>query len=140
MEAVAAAASLITLIELSAKITYTCVQYSRAVKDAANDISRLHKEVKSLQEVLEQVRQLLNGPHAAKLSASQAMNDAIKDSKTELHNLDQRLAPNKPRKIMSLVNSRALKWPFKAAEVDKFLAQLERCKQSILLALQADQT
>jgi small-conductance mechanosensitive channel len=140
MEAVAAAASLITLIELSAKITSTCVQYSRAVKDAANDISRLYKEVKSLQEVLEQARQLLNGPHAAKLPASQAMNDAIKDSKTELHNLDQRLAPSKSRKFMSLVDSRALKWPFKAAEVDKFLTQLGRCKQSISLALQVDQT
>ena len=140
MEAVAAAASVITLIELSAKIISTCAKYSRAVQYAANDISRLLKEVKSLQEVLERVRQLLNGPHTAKLSASQAMNDAIKDSETELYNLDQRLAPSKPRKIMSWVNSRALKWPFKAAEVDKVLVQLERCKRSISLALQVDQT
>jgi hypothetical protein len=140
MEAVAAAASVITLIELSAKITSTCVQYSRAVNDAVDDIGRLHKEVKSLQDVLEQVRQLLNGPYAAKLSASQAMNDAVKDSETELYNLDQKLAPSKPRKIMSLVNSRALKWPFRTAEVDKLLIHLERCKQSISLALQVDQT
>jgi hypothetical protein len=138
MEAAEAAASVITLIELSAKIASTCVQYSCALRDAANETGRLHKEVKSLHDVLEQVRQLLNGRHAAKLSASQAMNDAIKDSETELYNLDQRLAPSKLRKIMSLVSSRALKWPFRAAEMDKFLVHLERCKQSISLALQVD--
>jgi hypothetical protein len=139
MEVVGAAASVATLIELSAKIIATCVQYSHAVKNAAKDISRLHQEVKSLLKILEQVRQLLNGPQAAKLSASQAMDDAIKDSETELYDLDRRLAPSKPRKIMSLVNIRGLKWPFKAAEVDKFLVHLERCKQSISLALQVDQ-
>jgi hypothetical protein len=63
------AASVIAVIELSAKIASICVQYSREVKHAAEDIGRLQGEVKSLQYVLQNVKQLLDGCNRARLSA-----------------------------------------------------------------------
>ena len=139
MEAVGAVASVVTLIELAAKIGSACVQYLRAAKDAANDISRLQKEVKSLQDLLEQVKQLVDNPKATRLAACQAMKDGIEVCKSELQGLNQKLSPSKTRRLMSRVNGQVLKWPFKSAEVDRLLDHLERCKQSMTLALQVDQ-
>ncbi|KIX09433.1 uncharacterized protein Z518_00513 [Rhinocladiella mackenziei CBS 650.93] len=140
MEAVGAAAGVVALIELAAKISSACGQYLGAVKNATKDINRLRKEVQELQGLLEQVHQHLDGPNAARLAASRVMKDAIETCRSELPVLNQRLTPTRARKLISRVNVQALKWPFETADVDKFLRRLERCKQSILLALQVDQT
>jgi benzoyl-CoA reductase/2-hydroxyglutaryl-CoA dehydratase subunit BcrC/BadD/HgdB len=140
METVGAAAGVAAAIELAAKIGSACGQYLVAVKHAAKDINRLQKEVKELQGVLEQVNRLLDGPDATRLAASRAIRDGIETCKSELQALNQKLSPSKTRKLMSRVNIQALKWPFQTADVDKILHQLERCKQSISLALQVDQT
>jgi Fungal N-terminal domain of STAND proteins len=139
MEAVGAAASVVTLIELAAKIGSACVHYSRAVKDAAKDISRLQKEVTSLQHLLEQVKQLLDVPDTTGLATSREMKDGIEACETELQALNRKLTPKKTRKAASWFSSRALRWPFETADVDKILYQIDRCKQSITLALQVDQ-
>jgi hypothetical protein len=140
MEGLGAAANVIAVVDLCAKVASFCYQYSLAVKDAKNDITRLQGEVKSLRDVLGEVQQLLNGPDSAKLSASQKLLEALKDGFSQLKTLDERLNPGKARKAMSRMGVRALKWPFESKEVDKVINGLEKCKQTVSLALQIDQT
>lgn len=140
MEGLGGAASVITVIELSAKVASVCVQYSRGVKHAAEDIDRLQGEVKSLQDVLQHVKQLLDGSNGAQMSASPRLSKEIDGSRSELTALDQRLNSSKSRKAMRRVGFRALKWPFESKAVYEIIGRLERRKQSISLALQVDQT
>jgi hypothetical protein len=140
MDALGAAASVIAVVELSAKVVSVCVEYSRAIKNATKDIDLLLNELKSLQDVLEKVKQLLDGPNGSRLSASQSLRNGLDSSGSELKTLDQKLEPSISRKRMSRIGLRALKWPFETEEVNKVLGRLERCKQAISLALQLDQT
>jgi uncharacterized protein YaaN involved in tellurite resistance len=134
------AANVIAVIELSAKVASACLEYSHAVKNAAKDVDRLQSEVKSLQDVLQNVKQLLDGFNGAKLSASLGLSKEIDGCRSELSALDQRLNPRKSRKAMSRGGIRALKWPFESKAVYDIIDRLERRKQSISLALQVDQT
>ncbi|EON63738.1 hypothetical protein W97_02966 [Coniosporium apollinis CBS 100218] len=140
MEPLGVTANIIAIVDLSAKIASLCVQYSLAVKDAKNDIERLRGEVNSVADVLREVERLLHRPDSAQLSASQKLRDALKDCFTQLIELKKGLDPGKTRKAMSRFGVRALKWPFESKEVDKVVRNLERCKQTVSLALQVDQT
>jgi hypothetical protein len=140
MEGLGAAVNIIAVVEFCAKVTSSCHQYSLAVKDAKNDITRLQGEVNSLRDVLGEVQQLLDDPDSAKLSASQKLLEALRDGFSQLKNLDERLNPGKTRKAMSRTGVRALKWPFESKEVDKAIKGLEKCKQTVALAIQVDQT
>jgi uncharacterized protein YaaN involved in tellurite resistance len=135
MEGLGAAVSVIAIIELSAKVASVCVEYSRAVKNAAKDVNRLLNKLKSLQDVLQKVKQLLDGLNGPRLSASQSLRKSLDSSGSELKTLDQKLEPSVSRKRMSRIGLRALKWPFETEEVNKVLGRLERCKQAISLAL-----
>jgi uncharacterized protein YaaN involved in tellurite resistance len=140
MEGLGVAANVIAVIELSAKVASVCLEYSHAVKNAAKDIDRLQSEVTSLQDVLQNVKQLLDSFNSAKLSASPRLSKEIDGCKSDLTVLDQRLNPSKSRKAMSRVDFRALKWPFESKAVNKIIGRLERRKLSISLAFQVDQT
>src|SRR5579871_1790510 len=97
MEGLGAAANVIAVVDLCAKVASFCYQYSLAVKNAKNDIARLQGELKSLRDVLGEVQHLLDGPDSAKLSASQKLHEAIKDGFSQLKTLDERLNPGKAR-------------------------------------------
>ena len=140
MDGVGAAASVIAVVELSAKIALLCVQYSLNVKHAKTDIERLRGEVNSVTDLLRRVEQLLQGPDNTQLTTSQKLRDALRDCSLRLTELKTKLDPGKTRKAMSNFGIRALKWPFESKEVEKIINDLERCKQTISLALQVDQT
>lgn len=134
------AASVIAVVELSAKIALLCIQYSRTVKHAKDDIERLGGEVNSVTALLQAVERLLQNPDNTQLSTSLKLHGALKDCFSQLAQLNTTLNPGKTRKLMSSVGVRALKWPFESKEVEKAINNLERCKQTISLALQVDQT
>jgi hypothetical protein len=50
MDAVGVAASIIGIVELAAKLASVCLEYSRAVKNAQEDINRLCIELKKSPE------------------------------------------------------------------------------------------
>lgn len=140
MEGLGVAASVIAVVDLSAKVTSLCLQYSLAVKGAKNDITRLRAEVKNLEKAVGDVQYLVDGPDGAKLSASQKLLEAVHDCFTQLKTVEKRLDPGKTGKAMSRLGIRALRWPFESKEVDKVIRELERCKGTVSLALQVDQT
>lgn len=143
MEGISGAASVIAVIEISAKITSLCIQYSVAVKNAKKDIQHLQRKVSDIKDVLEEVKRLLNGRDKSLLSATHKLSDSLSNSLKEcflqLQELNTRLEPGKTRKVMSRIRIRDLQWPFTSKEVEKLVASLEGYEQTYTLALQKDQ-
>lgn len=140
MDGLSAAASLIAVIEISAKIASLCFQYSSAVKDARKDIERLERKVADLKGVLGGVKQLLDERDKSRLSAAGELAGSLNDCFLRLERLKTQLDPENTHKAMSRLGVRALKWPFTSKEVEKIVDDLERYKQTFILALQVDQT
>ena len=134
------AASALAVIELSAKVATLCLQYSNDVKGARDDIARLQKEITNLQALSESVKGLLDGPHKERLEASQQLRDNLNGSRLQLERLNNELTPSKERQVMRRVGLRALKWPFKAQDVEDEVKSLGRSMRHISDTLQVIQT
>jgi hypothetical protein len=135
MDGLSGAASVIAVVDLSAKIASRCFQYSVAVKNAKEDIGRLRGEVSRIGDVLGGAKKLLEGPEEMCLLTSQTLSDSLKGCSVQLEKLNRRLELSNTRKAMSRLGVRALKWPFTSKEVEKIVADLERYKQTFSLAL-----
>ena len=140
MDGLSGAASVVAVIDLSAKIIALCFQYSTAVKDARKDIVRLQRKVNDIKDVFEQVRQLLDGRDKTLPLPTHDLSNSLKECLLQLEELITQLEPGKTRKAMSRIGVRALKWPFTSKEVEKLVASLESYEQIYTLALLTDQT
>lgn len=140
MESLSAAASVIALIEISAKITSLCFQYSVSVKNAKKDIECLQGKVSNISNVFEQVQQLLDGRDEMEPDLPGSLKECLLQVEKQLKNLKTQLEPGKTRKAMSQIGVRALKWPFSRKEVEKLVASFESYEQICTLALLTDQT
>jgi hypothetical protein len=139
MDGLSSAASVLAVVDMSAKVATLLFQYSKEVKNAKEDIGRVQLQVNSLKVASESVKQHLNGPDGAKLEASQKLLAALHQGFSQLKSLEQRLHLSKERKAMSRFGIRALKWPFHGKDVEKTIQHLSTCKQAISVALQVDQ-
>ncbi|KAL5627309.1 hypothetical protein BROUX41_003462 [Berkeleyomyces rouxiae] len=140
MEAIGAVANVVAVIDLSAKVGLLCFQYGKDVKNAATEIARLRKEVVSLQKITAQVQTVLESPNAQKLKDSKRLDDVLKQSHTQLTELDQRLKPKTTSKAMRRLGLRALKWPLQRGEVEGLVEGLRGYNQIISQILQVHQT
>lgn len=140
MEGLGVAASIIAVVDLSAKIASLCLQYTKDVKHAKDDITRLCRQVIELGNTLHSVQQLLDSPDGARLKASRRLVVAIQDSRSLLRDLHATLCPKTARQATSRLGFRFLKWPFQSKDVDKIVQDLGQCMQIISLVLQVDQT
>ncbi|RYP13088.1 hypothetical protein DL765_007037 [Monosporascus sp. GIB2] len=139
-EAVGLAASVIAIIDLSAKVANLCFQYSTAVGNARADITCLRTRLDDIGTSLQGVRHLLDGQNYQELATSRELVDSLNGCTSELAQLQSRLDPGKAHKAMRRVGLRALKWPFDSKEVSGIVSSLEHYKQTIMLCLQVDQT
>lgn len=140
VEAVGLAASIIAIVELTAKVGKLCYEYGNAVKDAPKDIRRLQNQLKGLGVTLVGAQKLIQGPNGSVLATSETLLESLDDCGEELENLRARLDDGKPSKTMRRLGMRSLKWPFQRKEVDTIITHLERYGSSIHSALQVDQT
>jgi hypothetical protein len=140
MDGLSGAASVIAVIDISAKIASLCYQYSVAVKDAKDDIERVQRMVSDITHILEKIKQLLNSQDKTRLSTTQGLFNSIEQCLKELKSLETKLDAGKTRKTMSRFGLPALKWPFSSKQVDKIVLNLEGYEQTFSLALQVDQT
>jgi hypothetical protein len=140
MDGLSGAASVIAVIDIAAKIVSLCFQYSKAVKDAKDDVERVQRKVGDITHTLEQIMQLLDGPDKTRLPTTQGLFSSLAKCLKELENLQVELEPGKGRKTMSRIGLRALKWPFTSKQVDKIVSNLEGFEQTFNFALQVDQT
>ncbi|KAF2188504.1 hypothetical protein K469DRAFT_767383 [Zopfia rhizophila CBS 207.26] len=126
------------IVDISAKIASLCFQYSVAVNNSKKDIDRLQRTVTNIKNVLEEVRQLLDGQDKTRLLTTHK--DSLEECYQQLQGLKAQLEPGKTRKAMHRFGVRALKWPFTNKQVENMVASLEKCEQTFSLALQVDQT
>jgi septal ring factor EnvC (AmiA/AmiB activator) len=140
MDGLSGAASIIAVVEISAKVVSLCVQYSVAVKDARRDIERLQRKVTDIKNVLEKVRNLLDKQDKSQLHTARELADPLKDCREQLQELETQLEPGRGRTAMRRVGIRALKWPFTSKQVEKMVVSLEQYGHTFSLALQIDQT
>lgn len=143
MEAVGAAASIIAVIELSAKVASICAQYCSAVKSAKADIERLQGELGILKITLDGARTLLEGPNGARLRTSQGIRNGLNGCYTQLVGLETKLetkvSPGLGRKAMKRFGFRALKWPYERTDVDGIIQSFERYRSTLNTALIIDE-
>ncbi|KAF2190141.1 vegetative incompatibility protein HET-E-1 [Zopfia rhizophila CBS 207.26] len=140
MDGLSAAASIIAVVDIAAKVALLCFQYSLAVKDAKRDIVRLQKKVTDIQNVLEEVQKLLEKQDKSQLSTTRKFQNPLKECHQQLEELQAQLTPGRGHKVMRRVGFRALKWPFTSKQVEKMVVSLEQYEQTFSLALQVDQT
>lgn len=134
------AASVIAVVQLSAKVISQCFEYYQAVKHAKVDVERVTDQVENWNTVAKKLQHLLDGPHGTRLQASQELRGALEGVRFQLGSVHDKLTPDKTRRVMRKISIRALKWPFDSKEVEKILQDLARYLQPVTTALQIDQT
>ncbi|KAK0632942.1 hypothetical protein B0T14DRAFT_542129 [Immersiella caudata] len=143
MEGLGAAASVIAVVELAAKVASLCLEYSSAVKHAKSDIERLRKHTDSLKITVNGAQKLLQGPDGARLETSLKLREAMANSYLQLDDiatkLEEKLRAGRTAKAMRCMGLRALRWPFESKDVDKIIANLQQDQTSFTTALQIDQ-
>ncbi|KAF2812823.1 uncharacterized protein BDZ99DRAFT_555664, partial [Mytilinidion resinicola] len=143
MDGLSGAASVIAVVDMSAKVASLCFQYSVEVKHAKGDIGRLYRKVNEINNVLEKL-QLLLKQDKSQLSTTRTLLDPLQRCSQELKDLEDKLKaklePSLGRKAMQRFGVRALKWPLTSKEVEKAIQNLEKYGNTFSLALQVDQT
>ncbi|KEZ42692.1 Uncharacterized protein SAPIO_CDS5949 [Scedosporium apiospermum] len=137
MEGLGVAASVIAVIDLSAKVASALIRYSKDVRSARDDIERLKRGADGLDKASRRVQRLLDGPNRATLEGAQEMRDLLNDSRLQLDQLVKELDPGKGRKAMSRFGFRSLEWPLKSKDVEKIAQDLGNRRQAIFSYLQA---
>ncbi|KAF5860731.1 hypothetical protein ETB97_001238 [Aspergillus alliaceus] len=140
MDGLSPAASVIAVIQLSASIVNICGSYIWDVKNAREDIVALQGAVAGLEGVLQQLKELLQGPTGARLSTSHTLARDISKCLFVVSDLKGKIDPGSGKKFMRKVGFRALKWPLKRSEVEGLTKDIEKYKSSFTLSLQVDQT
>ncbi|KAF1935622.1 hypothetical protein EJ02DRAFT_324548, partial [Clathrospora elynae] len=136
MDVLSGTASVIAVIDVSAKITALCSQYFIAVKDAKNDIERIKQKVGNVKRVLEGIKKLLlDRLYQTRLSTTHDLFLSLEQCLQELGSLKSELESGK---AMSRFGARALKWPFTSKQVEKIMSNLEGHEHTFTLALQLD--
>ncbi|KAL8940747.1 MAG: hypothetical protein Q9211_002128 [Gyalolechia sp. 1 TL-2023] len=127
MEVLAGAASIIAVVEVTAKIGELCGTHIREVRHAPDDIERLRSKVVALHAVLMRLH---------KLPPSEIDASAVQNCNKYLDSLLKRLEPKKQHSSMRRMGLRALKWPFTSKEVGDQVQAIEQYLVIFNLSLQ----
>ncbi|WQF83292.1 Putative fungal domain of STAND protein [Colletotrichum destructivum] len=143
MEAVGAAASIVALVEISAKLGRQCVDYIKKVRGSKDEIRRLATENDALAQILKQIQDLLSDDIKSasvrhQLDSSQKLHKNLTSCGKMLQDLTAKLdqEPNASRWKRYVG---ALKWPLSSTEVSEAISALHRWREMFQTALSIDQ-
>lgn len=131
MEGLGLAANIIAVVDLFVQVGALCSVYCNDVRTAKGDVRYLLNQADRFAATLREVQRLLAGPHKTKIDASENVRNGVSDCELQLNKLIG--------KLTSGIGSRIL-WPFKKTEVAEIVKNLERCRATISLDLQVNQT
>ncbi|KAJ4191270.1 hypothetical protein NW767_011066 [Fusarium falciforme] len=137
------AANIAVLIKLSGEVTTLCIEYSAADTNDP-EISKLQSRVEGLGTALRATQKFVESRDGQKLTVSQETLDVIDTCNKKLSSIKKALEENKEGNkegnLYRRWSTRTLKWPWKRAQLDKIISQLDRYEQVITLALEPDKT
>lgn len=131
-EAFGLAASVITVVDLFIKVGVLCSVYCAGLKTAQREVRYILNEADKFTATLKDVERLLAGPNGAKIEASQNVRRSVADGRLQLDDLATKLEQGTRWK-------KAI-WPLTKEEVADIVKKLERCRATISLDLQVNQT
>ncbi|KAK6224844.1 vegetative incompatibility protein HET-E-1 [Colletotrichum tabaci] len=143
MEAVGAAASIVALVEISAKLGRQCVDYIKKVRRSKDEIRRLATENDALAQILKQIQDLLSDDIKSasvrhQLDSSQKFHENLTSCGKMLQDLTAKL-DQEPNPGWWKRYLRALKWPLSGTEVSEAISALHRWREMFQTALSIDQ-
>jgi hypothetical protein len=140
MAGIGEAASIIAVIQISARIGKLCGGYLSEVRDAKKDIERLQSKVLAFHDVLQNVQQTFGGSNPARLPALSSVLKDVERCVNDLEKLQTELDPGRRQKAMKRIGLRALKWPFTRKKLDETVKMLDSYMATFSVAFLADQT
>ena len=138
MDPLSVAASVAGLVSLTFEISQTVSHYYKAVKDAPKSIQEIQQELSLMHSTLQQLDDLLRGPHMEKSSFAQSsvLTTAVTSCVQTIRDISAKLAPPKPDRLSR--TKEALKWPFSEKEVQKRLGALRRYTSTFEFSLNVE--
>ena len=138
MDPLSVAAGVAGLVSLTFEISQTVSHYYKAVKDAPNSIQEIQQELSLMHSTLQQLDNLLRGPHMNKSSFSQSsvLTTAVTSCIQTIREISAKLAQPKQDRLSR--TKEALKWPFSEKEVQKRLEALRRYTSTFQFSLNVE--
>jgi len=148
VEALGLAASVIAVLQLTSSVISICYDYGSAAKGTNWELSDINKELEGLRNVLQQLEplakqsELAHAARDAKLQVIGLLREPLRGCFKIIKDLEDKLATPSwcdgfgPRRRAFI---QALRWPMKEAETKKVLENISRFKDTLGLALAADQ-
>lgn len=134
-EAVGLTTSIISLIQLTGKLTGLGYGYLGCVKRAPNDLRDLVDELNSLSRVLATMQNYVDkNPGSVAIQELGGINGPLQGCDLALKELQSKLEPRDGFK--GFMDN--LKWPLKESETTRFVSRIERQKSLFSLALSVD--
>ncbi|KAK6495585.1 hypothetical protein TWF481_002633 [Arthrobotrys musiformis] len=127
MDGLSAAASVIAVIDVSAKLLGVLGKYCKDAKDAKEDIQQLTEQVESLHGVLESIQTLIDGKGETKIPDIQSLKGSLAQCKARVQEVFGKLPEQK--KVLGWRKS--LKWPFDKPRVKEILYALESSRATL---------
>jgi ankyrin repeat domain-containing protein 50 len=137
MAELAAAATIIQLVQFSGVILTSCYDYISKAKSASGDIEKVINDVSGLEGILKRLHSLISDgedERHALLKSLERPNGPFRACSQSLEELQKRL------KILTEASSarRKLLWPLEEKKILEILRQLGEQKQTFILALAGD--
>lgn len=131
----------IAVEQVCAKVLSIIWKYYSEVKDAKSNVTHLANEIRDFHDVMHKIQELFQRDSmVAKVPTSASLTPTIEQCLLDIKMLESKLDPGTGAKVMKRVGKRALKWPFTKKEVDEWVVKFQRLKETVNLALNADQT
>ncbi|KAF8514686.1 hypothetical protein JB92DRAFT_2811297 [Gautieria morchelliformis] len=142
LEKLGPAASIISVIQLTAFALRVCAKYGAGVKNASKDGDRISTELLGLHSVLTQALKLAN-EETEETSRLSSLKEQLLVCDVEMRGLLTTLGADKEVLGKNLGRRGfmpALKWPLKEAEVNKTVKSIKNLKDSLTTAMEVDKT
>jgi hypothetical protein len=141
MDPLSITASAIAIVQISGAIINACYNYRSRLKSASNDASRIINELNALRTVIEALCQLLNDEnetspiHESTLRRLSQADDILATCLASLEELSKRLEPKEGWRATKAI----ILWPLKESDMKRALQDIDITKDTVQLALAADQ-
>jgi ankyrin repeat domain-containing protein 50 len=139
MDPLSLAASIAGLLALTESVLTSCYHFVGKVNSAAADVDRIIREAGGLKVILLDLKSLVDEGGSSKLPSVNSLckeDGALTACFKSLEELVSKLAPSGAGGPMSL--RRKLMWPFESKKVDEILANIQKQKPTLLLALMSE--